>query len=224
MWAIEAQLAPVGKSPHGLGLEHARIATRWPSGYRSPSITVERRADVSDSSDHRRIIGGSKFSYQPFGCQPGFRFGGEVIRCHDAKHRLAADPPNPRLGENGRAPMPRFAQVRDNRKLRNVSHWDSPPDDRLAPAKQRCQRLPWDCRFRDRSPVPRINAIGVSVATDHGDACPPDRKRVRFGPAFGHGFRMISQPVKASHASTMTTMMMVSSICVASGHSPARST
>src|SRR5882672_2103880 len=59
MWAIEAQLAPVGKSPHGLGLEHARIATRWPSGYRSPSITVERRADVSDSSDHRRIIVGS---------------------------------------------------------------------------------------------------------------------------------------------------------------------
>jgi hypothetical protein len=69
---------------------------------------------------------GSKSSYQPFGCQLGFRLGGEVIWCHDASHRLAADPPNPRLGKNGRAPVSRFAQVRDNRKLRNVSHWDSP--------------------------------------------------------------------------------------------------
>ena len=37
-------------------------------------------------------------------------------------HRLATGPPSPRRGENGRAPVPRFAQVRDNRKLRDIRH------------------------------------------------------------------------------------------------------
>ncbi len=63
---------------------------------------------VSESS----VISGSKFSYELFGCELGFRLGREVIRRHDAKHRLATDSPNPRLGKNGRAPVPRLAQVR----------------------------------------------------------------------------------------------------------------
>jgi Eco29kI restriction endonuclease len=47
---------------------------------------------VSESS----VIRGSKFSYQLFGCQLGFRLGREVIWRHDAQHRRATDPPNPR--------------------------------------------------------------------------------------------------------------------------------
>jgi hypothetical protein len=62
---------------------------------------------VSESS----VIRGSKFSYQLFGCQLGFRLGREVIWRHDANHRLATDTPNPSLPGNGRAPVPRFAQV-----------------------------------------------------------------------------------------------------------------
>jgi hypothetical protein len=66
-----------------------------------------------------------------------------------ASHRLAADTPNPRLGENGRAPVPRFAQVRDNRKLRNVSHWDWPgkTDSRqLSTDVNACVGLPHYCQ------------------------------------------------------------------------------
>jgi hypothetical protein len=68
-------------------------------------------------------IGGSKLSYELFGCKLRFRLGREVIWRHDAKHRIASDGIfGPRLGENGRTPVPRFAQVRDNRKLRDISH------------------------------------------------------------------------------------------------------
>jgi hypothetical protein len=54
-------------------------------------------------------ISGSKFSYQLFGCQLGFRLGREAIWRHDATHPLATDTPNPHIRDNGRAPVSRFA-------------------------------------------------------------------------------------------------------------------
>jgi hypothetical protein len=52
------------------------------------------------------VISGSKFSYQLFGCQLGFRLGRQVNWLHDAKHRLVTDTPNPSLPGDGRAPVP----------------------------------------------------------------------------------------------------------------------
>jgi hypothetical protein len=51
------------------------------------------------------VIGGSKFSYELFGCKLRFCLEREVIWRHDAKHRVASDSIfGPRLGENSRAP------------------------------------------------------------------------------------------------------------------------
>jgi hypothetical protein len=84
----------------------------------SDHVTVARKAMVSESS----VIGGSNFSDDLFGCKLRFRLGREVIWRHDAKHRLATDPPNPRLGENGRAPVPVFSLVGDYRIFGDVGH------------------------------------------------------------------------------------------------------
>ena len=84
------------------------------------------------------VIRGSKFSYQLFRCQLGLRLGREVIWRHDATNRLATNFPSSPLRSDGRAPMPRFARVRDNRKLQGFSH------DCLggqgSPAMLQCQR------------------------------------------------------------------------------------
>src|SRR5450755_1158077 len=79
------------------------------------------------------VISGSKSSYEFFCCQLGFRLGREIIWRYDAAHPLSTDTlANPHVRNNGRAPVPRFAQVRDNRKLRDIRH-DAPrrTDSRL---------------------------------------------------------------------------------------------
>src|SRR5229473_5293782 len=73
---------------------------------------------VSDSS-----IGGSKFPYDLFGCKLCFRLGRVVIWRHRAMHRVAPDGTSSRcLANKGRSPVPRFALVGNNRKLRYVGH------------------------------------------------------------------------------------------------------
>jgi hypothetical protein len=53
----------------------------------SDHVTVARKAMVSSLS----VIGGSKFSYDLFGCKLRFRLGREVIWRHRAMHRVAPD-------------------------------------------------------------------------------------------------------------------------------------
>jgi hypothetical protein len=67
---------------------------------------------------HRRI----KVFLSGLGCQLGFRLGCEIIRRHDAKHRLATDTPNQHLPDNGRAPVPVFSLAGDYRIFGDVGH------------------------------------------------------------------------------------------------------
>jgi hypothetical protein len=89
----------------------------------------------------------------------GFRLGREVIWRHDAKHRLATDPPNPRLGENGRAPVPVFSLVGDYRIFGDVGHHGINSSPQLSGDVNVCVG---DCRCRDRSPVPLIGMAAMA--------------------------------------------------------------
>ena len=82
-------------------------------------------------------LSASKFSYELFGCDLGFRLGRILIWRHDTTHLVAPDDnPSADLPGNGRAPVPRLSLIGDYRKLRNVSHWIA-PEDRLTPARMR---------------------------------------------------------------------------------------
>src|SRR5450755_2044601 len=64
----------------------------------------------------------SKFSNEFFCCKLRFCLGSEVVRRHDAANSIGLSVLGTRLGKIGRAPVPSFSRVSDNRKLRDISH------------------------------------------------------------------------------------------------------